>query len=167
MLISVNIVDAKNGHTGRGILLFSNRKYLFALGTFLINLKKYVSYDGVIIYHDDFTIDEQDSLKKIEPKIKFIRYGIDEFVKEFDLDRKKVESYSFIKNYTALAVVKFKIFKHLEEFSTMVLFDLDMVLLDDMNDLFEKEYDVAWRNGGLTIRAGLGKRGFSDGFLKK
>lgn len=162
----MDIVDAKGEFKNRGILLFSNRKYLFALGTFLINIKKSITYDGVIVYHDDFTIDEQVALKKIEPKIKFIKYGIDEFVKEFGLDINDMKSCSFIRNYTALAVVKFKIFKHLEEFSTMILFDVDMLLLDSMEELLENDYDIAWRNGGITIRDGLRRRGFKDQFFR-
>ena len=153
-------ISAKN--KGRGILLFSNRKYLFALGTFLINLQNYVSYDGVIIYHDGFTAEEQRAIVSIEPKVRFIGYGLDDFVAEFGFDKEKLKDIFFINRYTVLAVVKFKIFQHLTEFSSLILFDLDMLILDRMDELLAEDFDVAWRNDGSTIKDKLNAWGYSD-----
>ena len=159
--------DDNNAASERGVVLFSNRKYMFALGAFLINLKKYVRYDGIFVYHDGFTTNEQDSFKKIDQKIKFIKYGVDEFAKEFDYKREKLTSEGFFKRYTVLAAVKFKIFQHLEEFSTIIMFDLDMLLQDGMDDLLEKNFDIAWRNDGQTIRDKLRGKGCSDELFRE
>lgn len=154
--------NTENNNTGRGILLFSNRKYLFALGTFLINLQKYISYDGVIVYHDDFTADEQEAILKVDPKVRFIKYGLENFSNEFGLDKDKLKDNFFINRYTVLSVIKFKIFQHLDEFSTLMLFDLDMVLQDGLEELLEKNFDIAWRNDWQSIRDKLNNWGFND-----
>ena len=150
----------------RGILLFCNKNYLFALGTFLINLKKYISYDGVVVYHEDLDIVHQVAIKKIEPRIKFIKYGLDEFVEEFGLDKQKVAEEQFVKYYSVLAVVKFKIFQLLKDYKTVILFDLDMMLLGDMEDLLAENFDIAWKNEA-TIRGKLHWRGISDDYIKE
>ncbi len=156
-----------NKATRRGILLFSNRRYLFALGTFLINLQKNVSYDGVIVYHDGFTAEEQEAIRKVEPNVDFIKYGLDEFAKEFGFDKKELSSKFFIQRYTVLTVIKFKIFQHLNEFSTMMLFDLDMLLLDGIDELLEKDFDIAWKSDVQTIRDKLNNWKFSDEHIRQ
>lgn len=163
----VNNVSEEKGNNGRGILLFSNRKYLFALGTFLINLQKYVAYDGVIVYHDDFTVEEQTAIMKIEPRVRFIKYGISEFTKEYGFDEEELKQIFFINRYTVLAVIKFKIFQHLKDFSTMMLFDLDMVIVDGLDELLEKNFDIAWRNDGQSIRNKLNNWNFNDDSIKE
>lgn len=159
-------ISNKNEKNGRGIVLFCNKKYLFALGAFLLNLQKYVYYDGIMVYHDDIDDKEQNAIRKIEPKVRFIKYGLDEFVREFSLDKEKVEKDSFIERYTVLAVVKFKILQHLKDFSTVILFDLDMILLSDIEEVLRKDFDIAWKNE-TTIRGKLNWRGYSDDYIKK
>lgn len=140
-----------SGKEKKGILIFCNRKYMFALGTFLINLQKYVVYDGVIVYHEGFSEIEQEAIRKVESRVKFIEYGLENFAEEFGFDEEKLKSYFFIQRYSVLAVIKFKIFQHLDEFSTIILFDLDMILLDSMDDLLEKPFDIAWRMDGTIL----------------
>ena len=63
-----NIIS-NNSKKNLAIYLFANKKFLFALGTFIINLKdKFNKYDCIIIYHQDFNDDDMDNIRKIEKK---------------------------------------------------------------------------------------------------
>lgn len=150
------------------IMLFANKKYIFALGTFIINLKKYISYDCIIIYNSDFSYDDEISIKKIETNIHFIKYTIDDFCNEFSFKKEFIESLPAIKTYGHISPVKFKIFTHLDDFSSIILFDCDMLLLDNISELLNDNYNIAWKtDANSTILSKLKMFGYSIENMKK
>lgn len=150
-----NIIS-NNSKKNLAIYLFANKKFLFALGTFIINLKdKFNKYDCIIIYHQDFNDDDMDNIRKIEKKVMFIKYDTSDFCKEFNYTENQIKDISAIKRFTVLGITRFKIFKHLREFKTVILFECDMLLTDDISELLSIDYNIAWKTDvGSTI---LGK----------
>ena len=150
-----NIIS-NNSKKNLAIYLFANKKFLFALGTFIINLKdKFNKYDCIIIYHQDFNDDDMDNIRKIEKKVMFIKYDTNDFCKEFNYTENQIKDISAIKRFTVLGITRFKIFKHLREFKTVILFECDMLLTDDISELLSIDYNIAWKTDvGSTI---LGK----------
>ena len=96
-----------------------------------------------------------DNIRKIEKKVMFIKYDTSDFCKEFNYTENQIKDISAIKRFTVLGITRFKIFKHLREFKTVILFECDMLLTDDISELLSIDYNIAWKTDvGSTI---LGK----------
>lgn len=149
------------------IMLFSDRKYMFALGTFIINIKQFVkNYDSILIYNSDFSSEDEQNINKIDDKCIFIKYTFDDFIEEFNFDKDQIKNLDAIKRYSHISPVKFKMFTHLNEYKTIILFDTDMLLLSDINDILNDNYNIAWRDEQL-ISEKLTRSGYSIDKIKK
>ncbi|URL02556.1 lipopolysaccharide biosynthesis protein [Avibacterium sp. 20-126] len=129
------------------IVFIVNSDYRFALATTLINLQKTNPniYDGIVVYHDDLTVDDMVQLKKIEPKIKFIEYAYDTWEKEHKKPTTPL-SQNFLNRYSHLAWSKYKVIEQLRNYHRVLYIDLDIVIRGDISELFNIN-GVAWRNG--------------------
>lgn len=132
---------------GRAIVFFSTPDMAFAVAQLLVNLKKTNSgnYDDVVIYHSGFDDIQISGLRKLEQNIIFKEYTYSDFEKEHTI-KMEGEVESFLKKYTYLSYVKYKIFELLSEYKNVVFMDLDMLVLGDLSELFEHK-GMAFRNG--------------------
>lgn len=131
---------------GRAIILLTNSKYIFACGTFIMNIIEAIpNFDNIIIYYDDLTSEEKDKLLGLDERIRLELYSLDEFINEFGLDRIKYTKSSFYKRFTHLATSKIRLFSLLNEYKQIIFFDTDMLLRDDLSELLNQtEYDIIW-----------------------
>lgn len=128
------------------IVFFANLKYRFALAEMLVNLQKTNPnlYDNIIIYHSDLSEEDINKFLLIEQKCIFIRYSYEEWEQEYKAPATK-KSINFVKQYSHLAYVKYRIFELLEYYHKVLFLDLDMLILDNISELFEIK-GVAWRS---------------------
>lgn len=132
----------------RAIAIFVNSDYVFALGTLIINLKQInTKYDNLIAYSYDLTEEDKKFIMDLEPRCKFINYTYDDFVKEFNIKKLSNLSQSFIKRYSHLSYIKLKILELLDSFKCVLLVDLDVLIMDSIDELFDLKCNIAWRNG--------------------
>lgn len=131
----------------RAFFVVVNKKYLFALGTLLVNLKSLdIKYDTMIVYHDS-DIGKSDINKfSFENRCFFVRYTLLDFKKEFGLSDKSINK-NFLKKYSHLSYIKFFILKYLVSFETIIFLDLDILVTQNIEELFSLDCNIAWRNG--------------------
>lgn len=136
----------QNQKEDRAIIFIANQQYSFALSSMLINLRERFTLNyQVVVYHFGIPEHEQLALLKIEDKIKFIEYTYEDWLQEHhNVDRESRALNSFINRFTHLALSKYKIFEQLEYFHQVLYLDLDMLIQDDISDLFNIK-GVAWR----------------------
>lgn len=130
----------------RAIVFIANQHYSFALASMLVNLKNKLSFDyHVIVYHFGIPKNEQSALTKIEKNISFIEYTYHDWLQEHSrVDSESRALKSFVNRFTHLALSKYKVFEQLEFFEQVLYLDLDMLIEDDISDIF-KIKGVAWR----------------------
>ena len=132
----------------RAIVFCCNREYLFALGAMLYNINNiHLTYDKIIVITDMDDTSVNEKFFKINNKVEFRYYSFDDFVNEFNINTSNKKITMFIKRYSYLAYFKFKIFDFLKEFRHILFLDLDMYITSDINELFELDSDIAWRDG--------------------
>ena len=128
------------------IVFFANSKYRFALAEMLINIQETNPniYDNIIVYHADFEDEDINKFLLIEPKCIFISYTYEEWEKEYKKPSTS-KSVEFVKTYSHQAYVKFRIIELLEYYHKVLFLDLDMLVLDDISELFQIK-GAAWRD---------------------
>ena len=137
----------------RAIVFHCNRDYVFALGAMLHNLEEYaVSCSKVIVYTDFQDEAVFDALKGICRDIEFICYPLEAFVREFSLDVASPNIRLYIKRYTHLCYIKFKIIELLARFRHVLFMDLDMYVTGNFDELFTLDCDIAWKNGVSLLK---------------
>lgn len=143
----------KSNNKKRAIVLNTNGKYLFACGTMILNIMdKIENFDNIIVYYSDVPQEHIESLKKIDKRIICEEVTIESLNREFYNDENIIVNSIFVKRYTHLPFAKIKIFNLLKEYSQVIFFDLDMLILDSINDILNKKYfDIIWRNDNQTI----------------
>ena len=108
----------------------------FAIGTFLINLKKYSPNlaDDIIIYHDNISEKDQKIMNDIIP-VKFIKFELNEKLNNID---------PFVRErFSDLIFFKYECIKLLKEYRTVIVTDFDILLLDDISEIaIPKNNDV-------------------------
>lgn len=112
------------------IVLGSSCDMAFAIGTFLIDLKKHSPnlVDDVIIYHDGISKKDQKVMNQILPA-KFIKYKLS-FGNNMN---------PYVQNrFSDLVFYKYECLKLLEEYKTVIATDFDIVLLDDISEIAQK-----------------------------
>lgn len=130
----------------RAIVFIANQQYSFALASMLVNLKQKVttSYQ-VVVYHFGIPKNEQLALTRIENDISFIEYTYEDWLQEHSkVDRDSRALNSFINRFTHLALSKYKVFEQLEYFDQVLYLDLDMLIQDNISDIFDIS-GIAWR----------------------
>lgn len=129
------------------IIFVANQAYQFALASMLINLQEKCAdcYDDIVVYQSGFSDLECEALKKIEENIIFVNYSFEDWKQEhhqIDLASRSLQS--FIKRFTHLALSKYKIFEQLENYHRILFLDLDMLIQENISELFDIE-GIAWR----------------------
>lgn len=146
------------------IALVTDNKYLFACGTFIINvIEKIPQASAIIIYYSDISQDDINKISQIDERIQFREYTKQKFLDEFFDGKDYVTDHFFFQRFTHLAAIKFKIFQLLEEFNQVVFFDVDMLLTDNIDFLFDKKgFNIAWKSDGTTLYKKLIMGGYKD-----
>ena len=86
-------------------------------------------------------------MSKCFDKLVFINYDIDKFKREHGIETISKEGMAFINKFSHLSYIKYKCIEHLREYETAMFMDLDVLIRDDLNELFSMQSDIAWRNG--------------------
>lgn len=113
------------------IVLGATSNMSFAIGTFLINLKKYCKdFADVIIYHEGISKRDQRIIKKIIP-VRFIKFDIDISLDNMD---------NYTRNrFTKLVFFKYACLKLLSQYKNVIITDYDIILLSDISDLIKTQ----------------------------
>lgn len=128
----------------RAIILVTNSKMLFACGTIIMNIIEVMpEFDNIIVIYDDLSPEEAESLAKLDDRVKLIKYTVDDFCKEFALDKAKyINSWAY-NRFTHLNTSKIRLFKYLSEYKQIIFLDTDILLKDDLGELLSQtEYDI-------------------------
>lgn len=142
------MVDNQADKCDKAILFIANRSYLFALGTMIVNILDIkVDFDEIVIINSDFSDDDKNLILSLEKRCRFIDYTIDDFLKEFSIEKLSNKHNRFIKRYSHLTYVKIKIFQLLEYYKRILYMDLDMLIKGGVKELFDLDCDIAWRTG--------------------
>ncbi|MFS7361471.1 glycosyltransferase [Rahnella inusitata] len=139
------------------LMFVINESMVFALGTTLLNLKDKnptFPYDVVII-HDGLTEGAVRDLRNLNEKINFIKYTLDDFASEHGVNGDSVFFKNFIKRYSFLSFIKYKIFGLLEDYKSILFLDVDVLILKDISPIFQHK-GVSWRNG-FSLREKLSR----------
>ena len=156
------------GKKDLAIYLFANKKFLFALGTFILNLKdKFPKYDYIIIRHQDFSEEDMENIRKIEDKVIFEKYDRNDFCKEFNFSEEQIANIHAIQRFTVLGITRFNFIKYLRKFRTVILFECDMLLTNDISELLTRDYNIAWKTDGGTIASKINYTGVSPEIVQK
>jgi len=129
------------------IYLNTNKKCIFALCSFILNIKKYIhGYDNIIVCHSgDLSLDDVNIISRFDDKILFDKYDITNFASELQMEENIIKSSSFIKTYTLPTLTKFRMLKYLESYKCVIFFDTDMLILDKIDELFTGNFNIAYR----------------------
>lgn len=128
------------------IVFYINRRYCFACEEMVINLQRTNPnlYDNVVIYHNDLLEEDKNKLLLLEPKCIFVDYSYEQWESEFKKPT-SAKAKMFLEKYSHLVYVKYKVIELLEHYHKVLFLDCDMLVLDDISDIFELD-GVAWRN---------------------
>lgn len=136
------------------IMCLCDKDYVFALGAFLINLKKtslneYI--DAIVVYHDAIDNGVISDICNLDKRLFFIKYSVENFYEEFGLvsgcESSSVNN--FIMRYSHLCYVKLKALQLLQDFEKVIFLDLDIILYesDKWKSILSIKSDFLWRNG--------------------
>ena len=148
------------------ILLFVNKGYIYALESFLVNLRETNSdlYDNIIIYHSDLSDHDCKQLQLIDSKILFQNYSFEEFTNEHgEISGQK--GVDFVKRYTHLPLAKYKIFEQLRNYKRILSLDVDMLIRGSLSELLEIK-GIAWRDAVVKFWPKITKYISADEFMK-
>lgn len=137
----------------RAIVLNTNGKYLFACGTMIINIiDKIKDFDNIIVYYSDIEEAKIQWLRKIDKRIICEEVTLEKLNKDFYGNEKIIENSTFVKRYTHLPFAKIKMFTLLDKYRQIIFFDLDMLILDNLDGLLSDENsNMIWRSDNQTI----------------
>lgn len=117
------------------IFLASNRRFLFALGTLLLSIKKnspkVLANTDILIYEQGFTQEDKDLLNKILP-CKFTEY---KFAVETNFDHIN------FKHFSQLTFARYDIFDLLDTYKKVLYMDVDIMINNDLSYIFDNYGD--------------------------
>ena len=138
--------NEKNGK--RCFFLISNRNYFFALCVLIRNINKfYPNYMIVVLEDGSLTSSDKKIIIDIKKSTEFITCTKDDFCKKYNVNINSKSAVDFIEHYSHLQYLKFEIFNLLEQYDTVMYLDLDIIIKQNIDELFELECDISWRNG--------------------
>lgn len=152
-------------------MLVSTYDQLFAVGTLVNNINNLNPslFDNIIVYIDQIDDKIKDKFLKFDHRIVFKRYSQDDFFKDHGFNKEQIrvilKERAFLRSFSYLSIIKYKIFEELRYFKKIIFLDTDIVIKKDFSELFN--YDgVAYRDGNLFKSKfesySLSKRKFSD-----
>ncbi|WP_167012999.1 glycosyltransferase [Candidatus Pantoea multigeneris] len=130
------------------LMFVINESMVFALGATLLNLKDKnpnFLYD-VVVMHDGLSQEAIHDLSSVNESIKFFKYTLGDFIAEHDVNGDSTFFKNFIKRYSFLSFVKYKIFEMLDYYKAILFLDVDILILKDISAIFQHQ-GVSWRNG--------------------
>ena len=121
------ITMSKKGKSA--LVLGASKDKLFAVGTFLISLRKTNPNftDDIIVFYDEIDVLEKEKFSKLGNVI----------LKKYDCPFKKLDNLSyFVKDlFTLMVFSKYECLRLLSTYSTVVWMDYDMYVLDNIDEL--------------------------------
>lgn len=128
----------------QAIVLGATGNMAFAVGNVLLGIKKHspTLEADFIILHNDFTEKDKEVLNSIYP-CKFIDY-------KFPESEKYKNSHFY--RYSLLAFSRYEIFNWLDEYEKIAWIDIDILVQDDIQKLFDACMDdMGWKNEQLRL----------------
>lgn len=115
--------------------------YSRQLGVSIINIQKTNPnlYDNIVVVEYNLSDEDKDFLKKIEPKVIFIRYTPDDFCKDFGIRPSDDIHPIYLKEHACVQLGKHVIFRLLKDFDKILLLEVDMIINGDISELFNKD----------------------------
>ena len=124
--------------------------HIFAVACMMMDLKRLSSrlVDEVVIFHDGVSKKDQKILGSILPT-RFIRY-------EFPLKSRKVLYARSVLQFSKMVFTKFECLRLLDEYKNIMWMDYDMVIQDDLSELFLPcNTGIKMMPGGLPVKGQL------------
>ena len=124
--------------------------HIFAVACVMMDLKKISPglISEVVIFHDGVSEKDQKILDSILPT-RFIKY-------EFPLKSRKVLYAKSVQQFTKMVFTKFECLRLLSEYKNVMWLDYDMVIKDDLSELFSScDSGIKMMPGGLPVRGQL------------
>ncbi|WP_096017839.1 glycosyltransferase [Campylobacter lanienae] len=138
------------------IMLAANENYATFLANVIIGLKRYSKnvVERIIVFHDL----EDETMKKINSiwpnKLKFIKYGLDEFRVDFGMDTDIP-----LQRFSHLIYAKFYIFNIVKDYEQVIWLDSDVLVWDKIDNLLlDSDVEVMARKGYLGTAKPLMER---------
>lgn len=133
------------------ITVMCNKNIFNALCVFVSNICDKCTDFDLIIYEDgSLNANDKDIISNIKNNTIFIKYSFSDFCYKFSLD-KKIANNSNIKYYSHLNFIKFEIFNMLDRYDSVIYMDTDMLITQNIDELFYLDCDIAWRNSDNLI----------------
>lgn len=143
--------QCSTGKKDRAIMVTADRHYLFAAGTLIVNLQRNnVAYDSFVIYGQVFDEEEKRKLQALEPRVVFREYSFEAMMQIFGMDSDAPlapAAARHMQRYSYVTYLKNQCFALLEEYKTVLVLDLDVLIRDNLEELFNTPCNVAWRTG--------------------
>lgn len=110
----------------------------------------------IYIYHDGFSEKDINALKKLA-NIKFVLYNIEDFYSKVDFSDNEIKCIpNSFKRYTHLCFARYEMFNLLNEYNYIIYFDFDMLIQDDISELFK--YSLGLCKGSVSIDYAIGQK---------
>ena len=145
------------------VIFAATADYIFAVANMIIGLNKHSPKlaDEYIIFHNDFSRDDQEKLKSLDNRCTFRHYST-----EYVLSRIGLESnylYQLLTRYSHSLFAKFEMFDLLKDFNSVLYLDSDMLVTSDISAIFDYE-PMAWRTARDPVyeKMSCSMEGFSD-----
>ena len=137
-------------------MVTADNNYLFAAGALLVNLQRLqVQYDSFIICGPAVSDDEKQRIRTLEPRVIFKDFSPEDMEREYGVPCSTHGTSAvarFIRRYGYVTYLKNQCFTLLAEYRTVLVLDLDVLVLDNLEALFRADCDIAWRNGYTFYR---------------
>lgn len=131
----------------RAIVFTLSADLAFAVACVLMDVKKNspMLADDVIIIHDGITERDQAILNSILP-IRFMLY-------DFPVKDTSVINPNILRYFTKMVFAKFECLKLLDEYKNIMLLDYDIVIQQDISELFDRcESGIKMMPGGVKVK---------------
>lgn len=134
----------------RAVVFTLSSNLVFALACVLLDIKKYnpLLADEYVIIHDGIKKKDRALLNSILP-CRFILY-------DFPIKDKSKINQGVLSYFTKMVFAKFECLKLLGEYKSVLLLDCDIVIQDDISELFDhSESGLKMMWGGIKVRGQL------------
>lgn len=124
----------------KAIVFSVSNLYSRQLGVSIINLQKTNPdlYDNIVVVEYNLSDEDKKFLKKIEPKVIFVKYTPEDFCKDFNITPSDNIHPIYHKEHACVQLGKHVIFRLLKDFDKILLLEVDMIINGDISELFVK-----------------------------
>ncbi len=134
----------------KAVVFGLSSNHIFAVACVMLDIKKLSPslIDEVVVIHDGISKKDQRILRSILPS-RFIRY-------DFPLNSSRVLDARSVQQFTKMVFAKFECLRLLDDYKNIMWLDYDIVIKDDISDLFSAcNTGIKMMPGGLPVRGQL------------